>query len=170
MGLRATLPSSALFKRWRLCESVRLGRPPLHPRPRAVRANLRGRSTTTLLAAALILLAVAFPGVRMDAHAAAHWLSPVDPSQHHHHDASGAVVVHADHHDHGHDHHHPNEGAPQQDGHEHMPTPGLGIEAPLTAQPAALVAPAPNSRLRAGQDREPPDLPPRPQRRPPRFV
>lgn len=123
------------------------------------------RLAARLVGVMLVTLALALPvATTTDAHATSHMTSPVDATQHHHHDDTGAVVADLDH----------DEQAPSEDGtdggHAHMPPHLHGFEAPLTDQPVFAMARVASVPADPVQDRAPPELSPDPDARPPRFV
>lgn len=126
------------------------------------------RLAARLTGVMLLTVALAMPVASMDAHAASHLASPVDATQHHHHDEHGRVVA---------DHDHGDQSSPdvpgdtdEDGGHAHMPAQAVGFEAPALAAVLTLVRQVPSIKVEPSADRPPPDIAPLPHNRPPRFA
>jgi hypothetical protein len=126
------------------------------------------RLAARLTGVMLLTVALAMPVASVDAHAAAHLASPVDATQHHHHDEHGGVVI---------DHDHGDRSAPdargdadEDGGHAHMPAQAVGFEAPAVSEVATPVRSPALTRVEPSADRPPPDIGPLPHNRPPRFA
>ena len=126
------------------------------------------KSVVALVALALAALTLAGPAAAWDQHAVAHLAAPVAVDEHHHHDDDGSVgglhdegPMTAD--------HSPGDGT-DGSGHDHVPSlfaamsdlPPEGPVVPTCVLEGDRFVPTPTSA--------PPDLPPTPQIRPPRFA
>jgi len=126
------------------------------------------RLAARLIGVMLLTVALAMPVASMDAHAASHLASPVDATQHHHHDEHGGVVA-----DHDHEDRSSSDPADHDDedaGHAHMPTQAVGFEAPALPEAMALVRSLHSIKVEPSADHPPPDIGPLPHNRPPRFA
>lgn len=125
------------------------------------------RSLGALAALMVAALALTGPAAAWDQHAATHLSAAVAVDQHHHHDDDGSVTL-LDEEGSGSIHHNPDDD--RDGGHDHIPSLLAAMSDVPPEGPAFPVLFSEGDRLVLAPARVPPDLPPAPQMRPPRFA
>ena len=123
------------------------------------------RSFGALLGFAMLALSLTGPAAAWDQHVVTHISAPVAVDEHHHHDDDGSIEVPGD--GSGSSRHDRND---RDGGHDHMPSLLAAVSDLPPEGPVFPIHVSEGDRLIPAPARVPPDLPPAPQIRPPRFA